>query len=253
MREPARALRHTLRDTCASFGATHGAIAVLEAGRPVAELRHELRRGGPWDLELLTQFIRHTRPAVPRGLILRPITRRGGAWGVLALSRDGKPYGREEGRLLGRVAQVVSDAIEQDGLGAHDRRSRCHRSQACAAAASEGPLLPDPPWAAVADPLRSFVGASHSRRARAVTPARGGTDCLDKGQERSDRAAPAPRCGDRAVAARRPRPRLHARRRRVARVDRCRRGASGLAARLQPRRCGRCARSHDARGTAGHA
>ena len=113
MREAARALRHTLRDTCAFFGATHGAIAVLEAGRPMAELRHELRRGGPWDLELLTQFIRHTRPAVPRGLILRPITRRGGAWGALALSRDGKPYGREEGRLLGRVAQVVSDAIER--------------------------------------------------------------------------------------------------------------------------------------------
>jgi two-component system NtrC family sensor kinase len=111
MREASKALRHTLRDTCAFFGASHGAIAVLEAGRPEAEIRFELKRGGPWDLELLTQFIRHSHPTVPRGVLLRPIARRGGAWGALALFRDGTPYGREEGRLLGRVTGAVTDAI----------------------------------------------------------------------------------------------------------------------------------------------
>jgi two-component system NtrC family sensor kinase len=113
MREPGKVLRHGLREACGFFGASQGGIAVLESGHPRAEVRFAFPRGGRWDLDLLTQFIRHTSPAVPRGLLLRPIPRRGGVWGVLVLSRADDPYGREEGRLLGRVTSAVSDAVQR--------------------------------------------------------------------------------------------------------------------------------------------
>ena len=53
VREPHKALRHGLRDTCEFFGASHGCIATLRAGRSEADLLFTLPKLAGWDLGVL--------------------------------------------------------------------------------------------------------------------------------------------------------------------------------------------------------
>jgi two-component system, NtrC family, sensor kinase len=128
VREPHKALRHALRDTREFFGATHGCIATLHAGRPEADLLFALPKQEEWDLGVLTHYIRHTHPPVQRDMLMASIRRRGGAWGAIALVRPGLPYDREDRRLLARIATVLSGAvhrIDRDRLlGVRDRIDR---------------------------------------------------------------------------------------------------------------------------------
>src|SRR5207244_3347911 len=103
VREPQKALRHALRDTCEFFRATHGCIATLHAGRPEAELLFTLPKDGKWNLDVLGRFIRDAHPPVQHDMLIAPVRRRGGAWGAIALIRPGRPYDRHEGRQLARV------------------------------------------------------------------------------------------------------------------------------------------------------
>src|SRR6185436_6743493 len=82
VREPHKALRHALRDTCEFFRATHGCIATLRAGRPRAEVLFTLPKKADWDLDVLTRYIRHTNPEVQADMVIGSVRRRGGAWGA---------------------------------------------------------------------------------------------------------------------------------------------------------------------------
>lgn len=113
MHESGRAVRHALRQTAAFFESDRGCVAVLDPGRPVADVRFQVPRADAWDVALLTGFIRHQHPAVPRGLMLRPIVRRGRAWAVLAVERAARPYGRTDGRLLGRITALLSETVQR--------------------------------------------------------------------------------------------------------------------------------------------
>jgi signal transduction histidine kinase len=112
VRDPNRALRHALRDTAAFFQASHGCVASLEGSRQQADLLLATSRDASWNLAALTQFIRHERPPVQPGMVIGPVRRRGRAWGALALIRS-EPFEREEGRLLVRIAALLSEAIDR--------------------------------------------------------------------------------------------------------------------------------------------
>jgi signal transduction histidine kinase len=128
VREPHKALRHALRDTREFFQATRGCIATLQAGRAAADLLFLVPKQADWDLDVLTGFIRHTRPPVQPDMMIASLRRRGGQWGAIALSRPGVPYGHEDRRLLTRIASTLSAAvhrIDRDRLlGVRDRIDR---------------------------------------------------------------------------------------------------------------------------------
>ncbi len=128
VREPHKALRHALRDTREFFRASHGCIATLRAGRVEADLLFTLPQQADWDLGVLTRYIRHTHPPVQQDMLIGSVRRRGGAWGALALVAPGRPFGREDRRLIARVAAVLSAAvhrIDRDRLlGVRDRIDR---------------------------------------------------------------------------------------------------------------------------------
>ena len=113
VREPLQALRLTLRATREFFEAAQGCIAVFQAGWPQANLLLTLPRPASWDLDALTRFIRHEHPPVRPHMLLGPVRRRGGAWGAIAVMRERRPFDREDGRLLVRIAAALSDAIHQ--------------------------------------------------------------------------------------------------------------------------------------------
>jgi len=46
-------------------------------------------------------------------MLLGPVRRRGGAWGAIAVMRERRPFDREDGRLLVRIAAALSDAVHQ--------------------------------------------------------------------------------------------------------------------------------------------
>ena len=128
VREPHRALRHALRDTREFFGAAHGCIATLRPGRPQADLLFTLPKHRDWELNVLTQYIRHTHPPIQRDMLLGSVRRRGSAWGAIALVAPGRSFDREDRRLIGRIAAVLSAAvhrIDRDRLlGVRDRIDR---------------------------------------------------------------------------------------------------------------------------------
>src|SRR6266496_3651564 len=128
VREPHKALRHALRDTCEFFRASHGCIATLRPGRPDADLLFALPKQGDWDLGVLTRYIRHTHPPVQRDMLIGSVRRRGGAWGAIALVAPGQAFDREDRRLIARIAAVLSAAvhrIDRDRLlGVRDRIDR---------------------------------------------------------------------------------------------------------------------------------
>jgi signal transduction histidine kinase len=128
VREPHKALRHTLRDAREFFQATGGCIATIQAGWPEAEVLFTLPKDATWDLSLLTRYIRHTHPPVPHDMLIASLRRRGGTWGAFALVRPGIPYDRDDRQLLGRVATALSATIHRiDGerlLGVRDRIDR---------------------------------------------------------------------------------------------------------------------------------
>jgi two-component system NtrC family sensor kinase len=128
VREPHKALRYTLRDTCEFFRATHGCIATLRAGQSEADLLFRLPRQGEWDRGVLSRYIRHTHPPVQRDMLIGSIRRRGGAWGAIALVAPGRAFDREDRRLIARIAAVLSaavDRIDRDRLlGVRDRIDR---------------------------------------------------------------------------------------------------------------------------------
>lgn len=111
IREPRKALGHALRETRAFFQAAHGCIAVADAGATRARSILAVPREGPWDLRYLAAFIRHEHPRLRGELMMAPIRRRGAAWGVMALMRSAA-FDRDDRRLLGRIAALVSEAIQ---------------------------------------------------------------------------------------------------------------------------------------------
>ncbi len=112
MRDPEKALRMALRDTREFFKAGHGCVAVVQAGRPGAELLFAMPRGGVWDHELLVRFIRHQHPRVPDNMLMAPLRRRGRTWAAMALARSGPAYDERDARIIARVAGVISEAVQ---------------------------------------------------------------------------------------------------------------------------------------------
>ena len=127
-REPHKALRHALRDTCEFFQAAHGCIATLRPGGQEADLLFTLPRAADWDLGVLTRYIRHTHPPVQRDMLIGSVRRRGGAWGAIALVAPGRDFDREDRRLIGRLAAILTAAIHRIDrerlLGVRDRIDR---------------------------------------------------------------------------------------------------------------------------------
>jgi two-component system NtrC family sensor kinase len=110
-RDPRKALAFALREGRTLFQASAACVAVVEAGEPDARILTSWPRDVSWDLEHIGRFIRHMRPPVRRDVMLAPIRRRGAAWGAMAFMRPSPPFDHEDGRLLGRITALVSDAI----------------------------------------------------------------------------------------------------------------------------------------------
>ena len=128
VREPHKALRHALRDTCDFFQAAHGCVAELRPGRQNADLLFALPKQTDWDLDVLTRFIRHTHFPPQRDTLIGAVRRRGGAWGAIAVVRPGHSFDRDDRHLIARITTVVSAAvhrIDRDRLlGVRDRIDR---------------------------------------------------------------------------------------------------------------------------------
>jgi two-component system NtrC family sensor kinase len=128
VREPDKALRHAVRDSCEFFDAAHGCIATLRPGRPQADILFSLPKKIDWDLAVLTRYIRHTHPPVQPDMLIGSVRRRGGAWGAIALVAPSHAFDREDRRLMTRVAAILAAAvhrIDRDRLlGVRDRIDR---------------------------------------------------------------------------------------------------------------------------------
>jgi two-component system, NtrC family, sensor kinase len=128
VREPHKALRHGLRDTCEFFAASHGCIATLRPGRSQADILFMLPKETDWDRGVLTRYIRHLHPPVQPEMLIGAVRRRGSAWGAIALVSRDHGFDREDRRLMARIAGVLSNAvhrIDRDRLlGVRDRIDR---------------------------------------------------------------------------------------------------------------------------------
>ncbi len=151
-----KALRHVLRDAREMLEATHGCIAIVRDGGPRAQLLFAVPKDGDWDLDLLGRFIRHEHPPRKDDLLIAPLRRRGGAWAALAFTRRGRPFERHDGRLLGRIAAIASEAIQtmdrERMLGVRDRIDRKIMEQ----------LHPKDLFYQILDGLRSLTSYDHS-------------------------------------------------------------------------------------------
>ena len=156
VREPQKALRHGLRDTREFFRAASGCIATLQAGRPEADVLFTLPKGGTWNLDVVTRFIRHAHPPVEHDMLIAPLRRRKGPWGAIALSRPGLAFDRYDGRLLARTAAALSEAIhriDRDRMGGvRDRIDRKIMEQ----------IDPKDLFYQILDGLRSLTQYDHS-------------------------------------------------------------------------------------------
>jgi two-component system NtrC family sensor kinase len=156
MREPRKALAHTLRETRDFFGATRGCIAVADDGEADARVLIALPREGDWDLLHIGRFIRHSHPPVQADVMMAPIRRRGAAWGALALTRPHPIFDRYDRRLLARIAAAVSEAIQfmdrERMLGVRDRIDRKIMEQ----------IDPKDLFYQILDGLRSLTHYDHS-------------------------------------------------------------------------------------------
>jgi two-component system NtrC family sensor kinase len=111
IREDKKALRFCLRLTCEHFQINEGCFAVLPTDGSEAELVSVIPRTGEWDSGLLAAFLRRQNPAIPRTIIMAPVTRRGRLWAVLAL-KSHREFERHSARALLRVAGMISESIE---------------------------------------------------------------------------------------------------------------------------------------------
>src|SRR5262249_11159553 len=111
IREDRKALRFSLRLTCEHFKVEEGCFAVVPTGRADAELVSVIPRRGKWDLNLLAGFLGKQNPAIPRNIILAPVSRRGRPWALLGL-RSEHDFERQSARALLRVARMISESIE---------------------------------------------------------------------------------------------------------------------------------------------
>jgi signal transduction histidine kinase len=128
VREPHKALRHALRDTCEFFRARQGCIAELRAGHSEADLLFTLPKVAAWDRSVLARYIRHTQPPLQRDMLIGSVLRRGGEWGAIALVAPGHAFDRDDRSLMTRVAAILSAAIHRIDrdrlLGVRDRIDR---------------------------------------------------------------------------------------------------------------------------------
>src|SRR6185436_8908873 len=113
VREPHKALRHALRDTCEFFRARQGCIAVLHEGRSKADLLFSLPQAKEWERTVLAQYIRHTQAPLRRDMLIGSVLRRGGEWGAIALIAPGHTFDRDARNLMTRVAATLTTAIHR--------------------------------------------------------------------------------------------------------------------------------------------
>jgi hypothetical protein len=97
--------------TCEHFKASDACLAVLLPGRVQPELVSVIPRKGQWDLDLLTDFLRHQRVTFPRNMIMAPLSRRARSWAALGLRRSGE-FERHSQRALLKTARVISESID---------------------------------------------------------------------------------------------------------------------------------------------
>jgi len=156
VQDPQHVVRYVLRGASELLTARAACVAVAHHRRPVAQVVYALPKGHAWDFDLLARFIRIERPARPDDLLLAPIRRRGEAWAVMALSRPGQPYDRFDRRLLARIAEITSDAVQtldrERMLEIRDRIDRKIREQ----------LHPKDLFYQILDGLRSLTRYDHS-------------------------------------------------------------------------------------------
>ena len=155
-------------------------------------------KGGSWNLDVLTRFVRNARPPVPRDMLIAPLRRRGGAWGAIAA----EPAGASRtisitGACWDAIAEAVSEAIhriDRDRMvGVRDRIDRKIMEQ----------IDPKDLFYQILDGLRSLTQYDHSsavlirEERRLGAPPRGRTDRLDQSEEPADwtSAADHGRCG----------------------------------------------------------
>jgi signal transduction histidine kinase len=155
VREPHKALRHALRDTCEFFRARQGCIAALRPGSSEADLLFTLPKTD-WERSVLTRYIRHTHPPVQRDMLIGSIRRRGGAWGAIALVAPGHAFDRNDRSVMARAAAILSAAvnrIDRDRLrGVRDRIDRKIMEQ----------IQPKDLFYQILDGLRSLTLYDHS-------------------------------------------------------------------------------------------
>jgi len=155
-RNPEGVLRSALRDTAEFFQAEAACLAALPPGGEQARVSFGIPAGRDWDLDLLTGFYRHERPAIPDNILLAPLYRRGRRWLVLAILRDDRTFEPGRHKLLSKIAHTISDRIEQiDRERIIEVRSRIERK-------IMEELRPKDVFYQILHGLRSLTGYDHS-------------------------------------------------------------------------------------------
>lgn len=112
-RNPDKVLRHALRACSEHFGAERAVIAVLEPGMAMAEALVVHPEGAACDLALVTALLRREQPPIPSGTVVARLARRGRAWGMIVLDRDGNRFPDGAPRALALVADELSAMLER--------------------------------------------------------------------------------------------------------------------------------------------
>src|SRR5260370_2554461 len=110
IREDRKALRFCLRFTCEHFQVTEGCFAVQHPDGLEAELMSVIPRTGQWDSGLLAAFLRRQNPAIPRNIIMAPVSRRGRLWAVLALNTQ-RAFDGQSARPLITIPRIIPTSI----------------------------------------------------------------------------------------------------------------------------------------------
>ncbi|NQT82353.1 GAF domain-containing sensor histidine kinase [bacterium] len=108
----AKVYRFSLREIVRYFGATDGCIALHDRVSDRARITLRANQKVEWDLNLLADFIRNTKPQVPSNVILAPLRVKRRVVGLIGLKRE-EPFVKGDGRFLCRLADRVSAELTQ--------------------------------------------------------------------------------------------------------------------------------------------
>ena len=102
------------------FEVPQGAVATLKPGSSTAQMSYSIPKSAPWDLELLTRYIRGERPKIPKDTLMAPVRRHARHWSVVALRAHDATFEPSQREALFSLTRTLTAIVRE----VDDRRAR---------------------------------------------------------------------------------------------------------------------------------